>query len=96
MSVIRVVGVEPREGYRVWLRYEDGAEGVVDLSDLACRGVFEAWRDRPLFESVRVNERGALEWPGDIDLCGDALYFRLTGKSAEEVFPRLRAARADA
>jgi hypothetical protein len=43
-----------------------------------------------------VTDRGALEWPGGLDLCGDALYLRLTGKGPEEVFPGLRAAGVNA
>ncbi len=35
------VEVMPRAGYRVWLRYGNGVEGEVDLSDLAGRGVFK-------------------------------------------------------
>ena len=40
--------------YRLWLRYDDGAEGEVDLSDLAGQGVFEAWRDKAFFTSVQI------------------------------------------
>lgn len=93
---MRVVDVRPESGYRLWLRYQDGAEGMVDLSHLAGRGVFKAWEKPGAFEAVRITDSGALEWPGDIDLCSDALYMRLTGRSPEEVFPRLRAARVDA
>jgi len=89
--MMRLVEARPRGGYQVWLRYDDGAEGVVDLSDLGGHGVFRAWSDRRVFEALRVTESGALEWPGGLDLCGDALHLRLTGKPVEEVFPRLQA-----
>lgn len=94
--MFKLVGVRPLGGYRVWLRYADGTEGEVDLSDFAGRGVFKAWTDRRVFESVEIDESGALVWPGNIDLCPDALYLRLTGKKPEEVFPRLRATEVDA
>ena len=93
---MRPTEVKPQAGYRLWLRYQDGAEGTVDLSDLAGRGVFEGWNDANVFQAVRVGESGALEWPGGIDLCGDALYMRLTGKAPDEVFPSLRSATVDA
>ena len=64
-------------------------EGIVDLSDLAGRGVFEVWSDRNIFDAVTVGESGAIVWPGEIDLCPDALYIRLTGRQAEEIFPEL-------
>lgn len=94
--MVRPVEVRAEERYRIWLRYEDGSEGTVDLSDLAGRGVFQVWDDRDVFEAVRISDRGAIEWPGGLDLCGDAVYMRLTGKSPEEVFPRLRSAGVDA
>jgi hypothetical protein len=28
-------------------------------------------------------------WPGEVDLCPDALYLDVTGKRAEEIFPTL-------
>ena len=50
----------------------------VDLSDLAGRGVFVAWEDPAVFSQVKLGSHGAIEWPGDLDLCPDALYLRLT------------------
>lgn len=88
--------VKPLDGYRIWLRYADGVEGEIDLSDLAGRGVFEAWQDRRVFETVHIDESGAIAWEGNLDLCPDALYLRLTGKRPEEVFPRLKTVQADA
>ena len=84
------VQARPLAGYRLWLKYADGVEGEVDLSDLVGRGVFKAWSDRKVFEAVTVDESGAIVWPGDIDLCPDALYLRLTGKAAEDIFPGLK------
>jgi hypothetical protein len=88
--MIRLVEVKPRKDYRLWLKYEDGTSGEVDLSSFAGRGVFAAWKESGVFEDVRITEEGALAWPGGIDICADALYLRLTGKSPAEVFPRLR------
>jgi len=36
------------------------------------------------------------EWESEIDVCSDAMYLRLTGKSPEEIFPALRSVHADA
>ena len=92
----RPVEVKPLENFRIWLRYDDGTEGEVDLSDVAGRGVFEAWNDRAFFEAVQLGSHGAIEWGTDIDICPDAMYLRLRGKSPEEVFPALRSIHADA
>ncbi len=92
----KAVQANPLDGFRLWLKYEDGIEGIVDLSDLAGRGVFEAWSEREVFDAVTVNESGAVVWPGEIDLCPDALYIRLTGRQAQEIFPSLMRVPADA
>ncbi|MDE2821920.1 MAG: DUF2442 domain-containing protein [Chloroflexota bacterium] len=86
--MIDPIAVEPRESFRIWLRYSDGAEGEVDLSDLAGVGVFSAWDDQACFKSVHVTEYGAIAWSEELELCPDALYMRLTGKSVGAVMPK--------
>ena len=93
---LKPVAVRVLDGYRLWLRYTDGAEGEVDLSHLAGQGVFKVWQSRETFEAVRIGIGGALEWPGDVDLCPDAVYLRLTGTTPEELFPRLLTTAVDA
>ena len=92
----RPVEVQARPNYHLWVRYDDGAEGVVDLTDIARRGVFKAWDDVAFFDAVRIAQHGAIVWGEDIDLCPDAMYMRLTGKKPEEVFPNLNEAEVDA
>ena len=87
---LRPVDVEPRAGFCIWLRYEDGVEGEIDLSDVAGKGVFAAWLDRDFFEDVRIGELGEIAWRNEIDLCPEALYLEITGKSPEEIWPRLK------
>ena len=81
--------------YRIWLRYDDGVEGEVDLSDMAGDGVFVAWLDHSFFAGVHLGPVGSIAWSDRIDMCGDALYLEITGMTPEELFPRLRDA-ADA
>lgn len=95
-TMARPTDVKALPGFSIWIRYDDGSKGEVDLSDLAGRGVFGAWNDRTFFESVRLGSHGAIEWGEQIDLCPDAIYMRLTGKSPEEVFPALKKLSADA
>lgn len=76
----RITDVRPLPEYRIWLRFDDGAEGVVDLSDLVGKGVFAAWEDPSYFEEVFVNpESRTVTWPGGIDLDPDVLYHDVTG-----------------
>ena len=77
-------------GHRLELRFDNGECGVVDLSAFVGRGVFAAWEQPGVFEKVAVTSEGAVEWPGEIDMCPDALYLRMTGKRPEDIFPALR------
>ena len=85
--MIQPIFVEPRPGYRIWVQYSDGVAGEVDLSGLVGRGVFQAWRTPGYFEKVHVASHRAIAWYDDVELCSDALYLELTGKSIEEVMP---------
>ncbi|MBU2055355.1 MAG: DUF2442 domain-containing protein [Proteobacteria bacterium] len=86
----KITKVKVLQGYRLELAFDDGLEGVVDLSELVGTGVFALWRDRHVFEQVRIGSFGELAWGDQIDLCPDALYLRATGKKPEDVFPVLR------
>ena len=81
------VEVRPLARYRVWLRYQDGTEGEVDLSHLAGKGVFSVWEQEGVFARVKLGPHGQIEWPGEVDLCPDALYLTLTGKRPEDGTP---------
>jgi hypothetical protein len=77
----RVIHAIALDGYRLQLRFSDGAEGEVDLSDLVGGGVFAAWRDPDFFAQVGIDEvAGTVCWPGGIDLCPDTLYAEIAGQ----------------
>lgn len=90
--------VESREAYRLWLRYNDGVCGEVDLSNIPRTGVFAVWKNRAFFETAHLDKHGAVVWGEDeqLDACADYLYMRLTGRSAEELMPGVRGLGADA
>lgn len=72
----RVVTVKPLAEYCLNVTFVDGTKGDVDLSKMILSseaGVFEALRDLNLFNQVYI-ERGAVTWPGEIDLAPDAMY----------------------
>lgn len=88
--MIRPVLVRALPNYRLHLEFSDGAKGDVDLSDLAGQGVFQAWNDYSFFQKAHIGDHREIKWPDDIELCSDSLYLKLTGKTPEELFPKLR------
>ena len=84
----RITAVQPLPDHKLKLCFDDGVEGVVNLSAEVGKGVFAAWNDVNHFAAVKIVHHGrALEWPGEIDLCADALYLEITGMKVEELFP---------
>jgi hypothetical protein len=76
-----VVAAKALGDYRLYLRFEDGVEGTLDLAPhLSFRGVFGPLRDPAYFGQVRVDrELGTVVWPNGADLDPDVLYGRITG-----------------
>ncbi len=70
----------------MWLRFDDGVEGIVDLSDMVGKGVFELWDDPAAFRAAHLGRLGELCWGERIDLCPNSLYLEITGLSTEEFF----------
>ena len=56
-------------GHRLWIRFADGVEGVVDLSSLVGRGVFALLADEAAFAGATIDEFGAVCWPNGADGC---------------------------
>ena len=86
---MKVVRAKPLAGYQLHLGFENGQEGVVDLSSWAGQGVFSAWLKPGVFSQVSITPEGAVAWPGGIDVCPDSLYLKMTGQAAETLFPSL-------
>ena len=85
----KITKVVPLENYRLNLLFEDGTTGIVDLSNLAGRGVFALWNDYAEFRKVKIGETGEVIWSDHIDMCPDSLYLKITGKIPEDIFPAL-------
>ncbi|MDX2203960.1 MAG: DUF2442 domain-containing protein [Hyphomicrobiaceae bacterium] len=78
LPLVDVLRVKPLDGYRIWLRFTDGSEGVRDLSDLVRRPgpMLAPLQDPEYFARVFV-EMGAPTWPNGYDLDPIRLYVEL-------------------
>ena len=82
-----VVEARTLEGYRLYIRFEDGVAGVVDISKhIEFSGIFEPLSDRAYFEKVAIHpECGILCWPNGADICPDVLRCYVTGRPVEDL-----------
>ena len=77
-----VVEVRPLEGYRVFLRFDDGVQGEIDLEPLLSPfdGVFAPLRSLARFREVFVDDGGTIAWPNGVDLAPEILYSKVSGR----------------
>ncbi|HHE55454.1 MAG TPA: DUF2442 domain-containing protein [Caldithrix abyssi] len=95
--MIKIVQVVPKQNLKLWLKFEDGLEGTVDLTELKGKGVFKIWENPGVFEKVFVHpESGALAWNDEVEICADALYLKISGKSSKDLFKLIRDLRKSA
>ena len=83
--MIKPIAVEARDRYRIWVEFEDGTAGEVDLSDIAGKGVFKPLQNRQFFETVSILPHHSISWGGndDLEICPDTIYTELTGITPE-------------
>ncbi len=62
--------------YRVWLKFNDGAEGVVDLADALWGPVFEPLEDVEAFRRFAVRHH-TVSWENGADFAPEFLRDRL-------------------
>lgn len=61
--------------YVVWLRFNDGAEGEIDLETELDGEMFAPLRDKRKFRSLRVDpELGTIVWENGADLAPEFLH----------------------
>lgn len=89
--MLKPLEANPLPGYKLSLRFADGVAGEVNLSHLVGKGVFALWNDPSNFEKLTIGKCGEIRWSDEVELCSDALYMEISGKSPEEVFPNLKA-----
>ena len=83
-NIITAAAPDPAT-HTVALTWANGATTVSSFHHLVGKGVFTAFADPAFFAQARVGEGGrSLEWPGELDFCADALWFKAHPKDAPE------------
>ncbi len=64
-------------GFSIKITWEDGEVSVLSLHETVAKGgVFASLSDPKIFAQLKIGEGGRwLEWPGEVDMCADALWY---------------------
>ena len=90
MPTPKILEARPLDNFKIWLKFNDGIAGEVDISHLAGKGVFAFWNNYENFKKFSIENGRWLSWSDEIDIDADTLYLKLTGKKPEEIFPSLK------
>jgi hypothetical protein len=73
-TIPEIKDAKPLGGFRVWLRFESGVQGDVDLSKYLKYGpIFEPLADEAFFRKFSI-QGGTLAWPNGADIAPERLY----------------------
>jgi hypothetical protein len=72
-DLVHATAVEVVGDHRLWVKFEDGAQGEIDFSRHHWNGVFAPLKDPDYFAQVRL-DLGAVTWPNEADIAPETLY----------------------
>ena len=80
--MLEVVQARYQEDYQIWVQFNDGAAGIVDLSEVLWGPMFEPLKDLERFKRFVVSDvLHTLVWENDADLASEYLYEKLARHS---------------
>lgn len=82
--MIEVREAKYQDEYKIWVCFNTGEAGVVDLADLIQKYKIAApLLDKNEFKNFYLDSLPTLAWPCGFDLAPESLYERVTGKRVE-------------
>lgn len=75
---------EAKGEYKLFVEFDDGVNGIIDLSKWRGKGVFNYWDSEKNFQLFKITRDKKLEWNEEIDMDPDSFYLQLIGKTFEE------------
>lgn len=82
--LVRVRSVEPLQGYKVRVAFENGTRREIDLEPFLRGPIFEPIRNSPvLFRAMKI-QGGTIAWDNGADIDPDVLYYDLKPAWMEE------------
>ncbi|MFH1319746.1 MAG: DUF2442 domain-containing protein [Bacteroidota bacterium] len=72
--------------YKIWVKFEDGTSGEVDLSNEAGKGIFKFWNNRDNFKKVFINnETDGIAWNDELEICPETVYNEIVNNTINVV-----------
>jgi hypothetical protein len=86
MKCVSVLEARYIKDYRIWLKFNTGETGEVDLRDIVYKyAIASPLRDPVVFSGFYLDSWPTLAWECGFDVAPESLYFMATGKLEEAV-----------
>ncbi|MDB5209592.1 MAG: hypothetical protein JWQ30_419 [Sediminibacterium sp.] len=82
---MKVQDVIYKGNYSIQVSFDDGTMGIVDLSDLVQKGIFEELMDQSIFAKVYTTGY-SIAWSEELEIDATAIYAELSGKNPADAF----------
>ena len=70
--MLKIVSIEPKENYMLFVRLSNGKEGMFDVSPYLEKGIFEELKNTGYFKLARISF-GGISWPNCQDFSADTV-----------------------
>jgi hypothetical protein len=70
--------------YTISIKFDDGINGTIQLSDLVQKGIFKLLQDKSEFAKVYTNGY-SIAWSNELEIDATTIYAELTGKHFLEI-----------
>jgi hypothetical protein len=82
--MLEVTRAEYKDGHRVWIEFNNGQSGTVDLSDALWGPMFEPLKDIERFKRFGISDvLHTLVWENNADLAPEYLYGKLAASPGQ-------------
>jgi hypothetical protein len=80
--MVKPVEVKALNKYLIWVKFEDGTAGKIDLSDSKGIGIFKLWDENDNFSKVFINkETYGIAWNDELEICPETLYDQIKSET---------------
>jgi len=84
---MKIESVTYVSGYTLHVKFLDGVEGDIELTELVSKGIFKVLQNQKLFEKV-FNTGYSIAWSEELEIDSDTIYMELSGKSIGDLIPK--------
>jgi hypothetical protein len=74
--MLKIISIEPKENFMLFVRLSNGKEGLFDVSPYLDKGIFGELKNTGYFKLARISFSG-ISWPNCQDFSADTIEYEM-------------------